>query len=65
MSVQELEKAVSQLPSRDFVQPAAQEKTTHFGESRLASECVKLDPAEERALAEEGMAAEVTQWPSY
>ena len=33
--------------------------------TRLAAECAKLDPAEERALAEEGLAAEAGAWPEY
>ena len=32
---------------------------------RLAEECAKLDPAAERALAEEGLSADVTAWPEY
>jgi 23S rRNA (cytosine1962-C5)-methyltransferase len=32
---------------------------------RLARECAKLDPAEERALAEEGMAESMADWPPY
>ena len=32
---------------------------------RLAAECAKLDPAEERALAEEGLAADAAAWPEY
>jgi hypothetical protein len=31
----------------------------------LARECAKLDPAEEKAMAEEGMAAELADWPPY
>jgi 23S rRNA (cytosine1962-C5)-methyltransferase len=34
-------------------------------DERLASECAKLDASEEKALAEEGMAADAAQWPSY
>ena len=33
--------------------------------SRLARECAKLDPAFEKALAEEGMAANGSDWPKY
>jgi hypothetical protein len=33
--------------------------------SLLAEECAKLDPAEERALADEGLAAEGSMWPPY
>ncbi len=34
-------------------------------EARLAQESAKLDPAEEQAMANEGMAAEVEQRPPY
>ena len=33
--------------------------------NRLAKECAKLDPAVEKALAEEGMGEELKQWPEY
>ena len=33
--------------------------------TRLAQECAKLDPAFEQALADEGLAAEVDEWPEY
>ena len=32
---------------------------------RLAEEAARLDPTEERALAEEGLAAEAVDWPAY
>ncbi len=32
---------------------------------RLAEECAKLDPAEEIALAEEGLSWEAQEWPAY
>ena len=32
---------------------------------RLIDECAKLDPVEERAMAEEGFAADVAEWPEY
>ncbi|MDX2191711.1 MAG: ribbon-helix-helix domain-containing protein [Gemmatimonadales bacterium] len=32
---------------------------------RLIDECAKLDPAEERAMAEEGMATDGAAWPEY
>jgi hypothetical protein len=31
----------------------------------LVRECAKLDPNEERQLAEEGLALELDQWPKY
>ena len=54
------------FPSRSqAVQSAVQEKIARFGRTRLAQECAKLDPAEEQALADAGLAAEVAQWPPY
>ncbi len=54
------------FPSRSqAVQSAVQEKIARLGKTRLAQECAKLDPAEEQALADEGFAAEVAQWPPY
>jgi len=32
---------------------------------RLAEECGKLDPAAERALAEEGLGSDAAAWPEY
>lgn len=34
-------------------------------ETRLAQESAKLDPAEEQAMANEGLKAEAGQWPPY
>ncbi len=47
------------------VQSAVQEKVARLGKTRLAQECAKLDPQEEQVLADEGLAAEVAQWPPY
>ena len=47
------------------VQAAVQEKLDRMRRSRLARECARLDPAEEKALAEEGMSGELSQWPEY
>jgi len=33
--------------------------------SQLAQECVKLDPAIEKVLAEEGLFVDATEWPEY
>ena len=33
--------------------------------TRLARECAKLDPTEERRLADEGLAATAETWPEY
>ena len=47
------------------VQMAVQEKVARIGKTRLAQECAKLDLTEEQALADEGLAAEIAQWPPY
>lgn len=47
------------------IQEAIQEKLTRLDRVRLARESAKLDPAAERALAEEGMSEDVSRWPAY
>ena len=55
-----------QFPSRSrALQDALRDKLDGLDRGRLARECAKLDKAEERALAEEGMATELEQWPEY
>ena len=41
------------------------EEIARLSNTRLAQECAKLDPKEEQVLAEEGLAAEIDQWPPY
>jgi Arc/MetJ-type ribon-helix-helix transcriptional regulator len=54
------------FPNRSrAVQEAIQDKLERVDRSRLARECANLDPAEEQALAEEGIAADGKQWPVY
>lgn len=47
------------------VQEAVQEKLERMDRSRLAEECAKLEPAFERAMAEEGLSEDVAEWPKY
>jgi Arc/MetJ-type ribon-helix-helix transcriptional regulator len=47
------------------IEAAVAEKLQRLARTRLALECAKLDPAEERALAEEGVAASKDTWPEY
>ena len=47
------------------IEAAVAEKLQRLAQTRLARECAKLDPAEERALAEEGLAADSETWPEY
>jgi Arc/MetJ-type ribon-helix-helix transcriptional regulator len=53
------------FPSRSkAIQDALLEKLDRLDHSRLAVECAKLDPAEEKAWAEERWTADIT-WPEY
>jgi Arc/MetJ-type ribon-helix-helix transcriptional regulator len=45
------------LNRSDVIQEALEEKITRIDRTRLAQECAKLHPAEEQALADEGLAA--------
>lgn len=47
------------------VEVAVAEKLERLAKTRLARECAKLDPDEERALAEEGLAGGQDTWPEY
>jgi Arc/MetJ-type ribon-helix-helix transcriptional regulator len=47
------------------VEMAVAEKLERLAKTRLARECAKLDPDEERALAEEGLAGGQDTWPEY
>lgn len=54
------------FPNRSrAVQAALQEKLERLAGARLARECAKLDPREEKALAEEGLAADMASWPEF
>jgi len=54
------------FPNRSkAIQEAVEEKLKKLERSRLARECAKLDLADERAMAEEGMSEELKQWPEY
>ncbi|HEV7671105.1 MAG TPA: CopG family transcriptional regulator [Thermoanaerobaculia bacterium] len=53
------------FPSRSqLIQIAVSEKLERLGRQRLARECAKLRPEEERAAAEEHFTGEV-EWPAY
>lgn len=54
------------FPNRSrALQEALRDKLERLDRSRLARECAKLDPAEERRLAEEGLAEDLKSWPAY
>jgi metal-responsive CopG/Arc/MetJ family transcriptional regulator len=54
------------FPNRSqAIQEAIEEKLARLERSRLARECTKLDPAFEKALAEEGLSEDLEEWPEY
>jgi metal-responsive CopG/Arc/MetJ family transcriptional regulator len=54
------------FPNRSkAIQGALEEKLEKLERNRLARECAKLDPAAEKAMAEEGIGEELEQWPEY
>jgi metal-responsive CopG/Arc/MetJ family transcriptional regulator len=54
------------FPNRSrLIEEAVREKVSRLNRNRLARECALLDPAFERALAEEGMGEELSEWPEY
>jgi metal-responsive CopG/Arc/MetJ family transcriptional regulator len=58
--------ADAQFPNRSqAIEAALAEKLDRLRRTRLARECARLDPAEEKALAEEGLSEELAAWPEY
>jgi metal-responsive CopG/Arc/MetJ family transcriptional regulator len=54
------------FPNRSqAIEEAVTEKLVRIERRRLAQECAKLDPAFEKALAEEGLAGDLVEWPEY
>jgi len=47
------------------IETAIMEKIERLERDRLARECAKLDPAFEKALAEEGLLEDLATWPEY
>lgn len=47
------------------IESALSEALARRARTRLIRECARLDPVEERALAEEGLGAEGVEWPPY
>lgn len=47
------------------IEPVISSQLDRIERRRLLEQCAKLDPAEERALAEVGLAADDAEWPEY
>ena len=67
-SIDELDMLVEQnmFPNRSqAVQEAVNEKLQRLNKTRLARESSKLNPDFEKQLAEEGLTADIEDWPEY
>ena len=54
------------FPSRNKAADASiEEKLELLERTRLARECAKIDPAFEKAMAEEGLNEDLSSWPAY
>ncbi|MEW6585275.1 MAG: ribbon-helix-helix domain-containing protein [Nitrospirota bacterium] len=47
------------------IQEAVKDKLFRMKRTRLAKECAKLDPTFEKAMADEGLTEDLSQWPEY
>jgi len=47
------------------IQEAVEEKLKRLKRTRLAKECAKLDITFEKAMAEEGVTEDLSEWPGY
>jgi len=66
MSIKEIEAAISQLPPQEVTELMRRlAKHRPHDRDRLEREAAKLDPVEEQAMADTGLAAEAAQWPPY
>jgi metal-responsive CopG/Arc/MetJ family transcriptional regulator len=66
--IDELDKLVDEhvFQSRSqAIREAVSEKLLRLKRNRLAAECSKLDAVFEKAMAEEGLTEDVSQWPQY
>jgi Arc/MetJ-type ribon-helix-helix transcriptional regulator len=56
----------ARYPSRSqAIEAAVAAQLERLERRRLAEECAKLEPAAERALAEEGIGEDAASWPRY
>ena len=58
--------AEGRFPNRSqAIQAAVRDRLDRMRRTRLAEEAAKLDPKEERAIADEGFAGDMDSWPVY
>lgn len=54
------------FPNRSqAIETALVDKLDRLDRVRLARECAKLNPSQEKELAEEGFSEEISRWPKY
>ena len=54
------------FPNRSrAIQEAVKEKLSRLNQSLLAQECANLDPEYEKALADEGLSTDLSEWTEY
>lgn len=66
--IRELDRLVNQhvFQSRSqAIREAVSEKLLRLKRGRLAAECSKLDRVFEKAMADEGLAEDISEWPQY
>lgn len=66
--IEQLDRLVSENVFKNrsqAIQEAVDEKLKRLKRTRLAKECSKLDLAFEKAMAEEGLSEDLSQWPKY
>ena len=51
--------------SRMAIILAEKEKLQELKKNRFAEECSKLDPSFEKAMAEQGISEDLSEWPEY
>jgi Arc/MetJ-type ribon-helix-helix transcriptional regulator len=64
----ELDRLVSEqvfLNRSQAIREAVREKLTRMKRSRLSTECAKLESKFEKAMAEEGLNEDASQWSKY
>lgn len=67
-SVEQLDNLVTGhifLNRSQAIQEAVKEKLGKIEQRRLAHECAKLDSNFEKAMAEEGLNKDLSEWPEY
>jgi len=66
--LEEIDRLVEQgayMNRSQAIEAAVETKLAQQLKTRLLRECRKLDPAEEKELAEEGLPRDESEWPKY